>query len=74
MSNAPVPMLYWDSPYAIALALLEHHPNLHPEHVGLSQLATLVVALPGFKDDLAFVTNRLLLDIQSEWYEEISAR
>ena len=23
--------LYWDSPYAIAVALMEHHPDLDPE-------------------------------------------
>jgi FeS assembly protein IscX len=62
--------LYWDSPYAIALALMEHHPELDPEMVGLEQLASLVEQLPDFKDDPALATERILLDIQITWYEE----
>lgn len=62
--------LYWDSPYAIALALMENHPELDPETVGLEQLANLVERLPDFKDDPALATERILLDIQITWYEE----
>jgi FeS assembly protein IscX len=65
--------LYWDSPYAIAVALIEHHPALDPETVGLSQMLDLIEDLPGFKDDLALVTERILLDIQITWYEEMTA-
>jgi FeS assembly protein IscX len=65
--------LYWDSPYAIAVALMEHHPNLDPEKVGLEQMTDLIENLPGFKDDLALVTERILLDIQITWYEEMTA-
>ena len=62
--------LYWDSPYAIALALMEHHPELDPETVGLEQMAALIERLPDFKDDPALATERILLDIQITWYEE----
>jgi FeS assembly protein IscX len=62
--------LYWDSPYAIALALIEHHPELDPEEVGLEQLAGLIEKLPDFKDDPALMTERILLDIQITWFEE----
>lgn len=65
--------LYWDSPYAIAVALIEHHPDLDPETVGLEQMTDLIENLPGFKDDLALVTERILLDIQITWYEEMTA-
>jgi FeS assembly protein IscX len=64
------PELYWDATYAIVLALMAHYPNHHPEDVGLHQLSDLIVALPGFKDDPAIVTERILLDIQNIWYEE----
>ena len=47
------PELYWDSTYAIVVALMEHHPQRRPEAVGLEELAALVEALPGFQDDPA---------------------
>jgi FeS assembly protein IscX len=62
--------LYWDATYAIALALLEHHPNIDPEQTGLHQLAALIERLPGFADDPVLVTERILQDIQIVWYEE----
>jgi FeS assembly protein IscX len=64
------PELYWDATYAIVLALMAHYPHYHPEDVGLHQLSELILALPGFKDDPAIVTERILLDIQTIWYEE----
>lgn len=61
--------LYWDTPYAIALALIERYPQLNPVDVGLYELATLIESLPGWKDDPALANERLLLDVQQEWYE-----
>lgn len=66
------PALYWDSAYAIALALMEHYPGIDPENVGLNELALLVEALPGFQDDLGLANERILLDVQFAWYEEKS--
>jgi len=68
-----VPELYWESTYAIALALTTNYPNHNPEDVGLHELADLVESLPGFSDDPAMVTERILLDIQNVWYEEAPA-
>lgn len=65
-----IPELYWESTYAICLALMEHYPERRPEYVGLQELAKLVAALPGFMDDPSMVTERMLLDIQTVWYEE----
>ncbi|MCO5192001.1 MAG: Fe-S cluster assembly protein IscX [Anaerolineae bacterium] len=62
--------LYWDSTYAIVVMLQQTYPDLSPEDVGLIQLAHLVESLPGFQDDSALVTDRILLDIQTEWTEE----
>ena len=64
------PSLYWDSAYAIAMALIECHPNLNPTRVGLVELADLVQDLPGFLDDPELANERILLDIQFTWYEE----
>lgn len=64
------PELYWDATYAIVLALMAHYPDHNLEEVGLHQLQELIVALPGFKDDPAIVTERILLDILNSWYEE----
>jgi FeS assembly protein IscX len=62
--------LYWDATYAIAMALRDHYPTYNPENVGLEELAGMAAALPGFQDDLALVTDRILVDIQTVWYEE----
>ena len=62
--------LYWDATYAIVISLLAHHPGLDPQYVGLDELAELVEALPGFQDDPAMATERILQDIFIAWYEE----
>lgn len=62
--------LYWDSTYAIVLALIEKYPDLDPEGVGLAEMAELIENLPGFNDDPGLATERILLDIQIIWYEE----
>ena len=62
--------LYWDSTYAIAIALLENHSQSNPENIGLEEMARMVEELPGFEDDPSQVTEQLLLDIQTVWYEE----
>jgi FeS assembly protein IscX len=49
---------------------MTQYPERNPEDVGLDELAQLVEALPGFADDPAMVTERILLDIQIVWYEE----
>lgn len=67
------PALYWDSAFSIALALIENHPKVDPENVGLEELAGLVERLPGFVDDPAFVTDRILMDIIVAWYEELNS-
>lgn len=69
MSQQP-PQLYWESTYAIVVALMTQYPQYNPEDVGLAELAQLTEALPGFDDDPAMVTERILLDIQNVWYEE----
>lgn len=64
------PELFWDATYAIAMALLDTHPDTSPVDVGLSELAEMIQNLPGFADDPAMVTERMLIDIQLVWFEE----
>lgn len=70
MNNQVIEDLYWESTYAVATALMAQHPVINPENVGLYELAHMVESLPGFQDDPAMVTERILLDIQNVWYEE----
>ena len=69
MSQQPH-QLYWESTYAIAIALMDQYPERNPEDVGLEELAKLVESLSSFVDDPGMVTERILLDIQTVWYEE----
>ncbi|MEM9773098.1 MAG: Fe-S cluster assembly protein IscX [Chloroflexota bacterium] len=62
--------LYWETHYAIVLALMETYPQRDPEHVGLYELLDLIEALPNFNDDASIVTERILKDIQITWFEE----
>lgn len=64
------PELYWDSTYAIVISLMEHYPGRSPVEVGLDELLAMVESLPGYRDDAAMVTEQLLLDILTVWYEE----
>lgn len=65
-----IPELYWESTYAICVALMEHYPDRNPVDVGLAELVELVISLPGFEDDPDMYTERILLDIQNVWLEE----
>lgn len=63
--------LFWDATYAIVMALMEGHPDRTPDNIGLLELSELVQSLSGFNDDPGLATERILLDIQTVWYEEI---
>ena len=52
------------------MALIEQYPDASPEQTGLNEMAVLIEALPGFQDDPALATERILIDIQIVWYEE----
>ena len=65
------PALYWDSTYAIAVALIDAFPDKKPDEIGLHELAEMIPALPGFKDYPELANERILTDIQIAWYEEL---
>ena len=64
--------LYWDDAFAIALALIERHPDVDPLTVDWETLYRWVVELPDFADDSALTHLGWLRDIQQEWYEEVN--
>ena len=70
--TSDAPELYWDSTYAIAMALIDQLSHVQPENVGLLELTDLIETLDGFADDPALVTDRILLDIQTVWVEELT--
>ena len=66
-----VDQLYWDDAFAIALALIERHPDVDPLAVDWETLHRWVVELPDFADDASLAHAGWLRDIQQEWYEEV---
>ncbi len=64
--------LTWDSPYAIALALIEHHPDVDLEQVSLNMVYAWTLALPAFDDEPALANDAILAAIYQEWYEEVN--
>jgi FeS assembly protein IscX len=64
--------LHWDDAYAIALALIERHPQVDPLSVEWQVLHRWVVELPDFNDEPTLKHLGWLQDIQQEWYEEVS--
>lgn len=66
------PTYTWDDSFAIALALIERHPDVNLDQVSLEMISTWTQKLPGFMDDPRLVNDRILLDIYQEWYEEVN--
>jgi FeS assembly protein IscX len=71
--NFEMQQLYWESSYAIVLALMEAQPDVDVETVGTEQLFRWIVALPTFDDDPLLAHEALLEQILREWYEEANA-
>ena len=65
-------MLYWDSSYEIVLNLIEVHPDIAVDSVGIEQLYEWIIALPDFGDNPELANEGILNDILREWYEEVN--
>lgn len=65
-------MLYWDSSYEIVLNLIEVHPDVEVDSVGIEQLYGWIIALPDFGDNPELANEGILNDILREWYEEVN--
>jgi FeS assembly protein IscX len=62
--------IYWEPTYEIVLALMEAHPGVDVNQVGMQQLLDWIVALPNFADEPSIASEELLRAILREWYEE----
>ncbi len=64
--------LTWDSPYAVALRLIERHPDADLEQVSLNMVYAWTLALPDFDDEPELANDEILAAIYQEWYEEVN--
>jgi FeS assembly protein IscX len=65
--------LYWESSYAIALALRQRYPQVDLESVSLGTLYHWVLDLEAFQDDPALANDEILQAIYQDWFEEVYA-
>jgi len=66
--------LTWDASYAIALALMETHPEISAESmegVSLGMICEWTLALGQFVDDPSLASDEILMAIYQDWFEEI---
>jgi FeS assembly protein IscX len=64
--------LTWEDSYAIALALLERHPDIPLEEVSLGMIYEWTIELPDFVDEKALANDSILAAIYQEWFEEVN--
>ena len=60
----------WTDTREIAIALCEHHPDVDPKAIRVTDLHRWVMALPGFGDDANRSNEKILEAIQMTWIEE----
>jgi FeS assembly protein IscX len=60
----------WTDAEDVALALMEHHPDVDPLTVRFTDLHKWVIALPGFTGDPKGSNEGILEKIQMKWLEE----
>ena len=65
-------MLSWESSHALALALIDAHPDAKLDTLGLEQLNEWILELPEFMDEPALVNDGILTDVLRDWYEEVT--
>ncbi len=61
----------WTDVREIAVALAERHPGVAPLSVRFTDLHRWVRELPGFQDDPARSSEKILEAIQMAWLEEV---
>jgi FeS assembly protein IscX len=60
----------WTDTLDVALALVEHYPDVDPATINFVDLRDLVIALPEFDDDPKRSGEKILEAIQAAWIEE----
>jgi FeS assembly protein IscX len=63
--------IYWESTFEIVLGLMQSHPEVDINSVGVEQLYQWIIALSDFADDPELVNEQILNEILRDWYEEI---
>jgi FeS assembly protein IscX len=66
--------MIWTDAEDVALALMEHHPDVDPLTVRFTDLHKWVIALPGFTGDPKGSNEGILEKIQMKWLEEYRDR
>jgi FeS assembly protein IscX len=61
---------YWESTFAIAMALKRLHPAADLQNVSLRMIYDWTVALPEFADDPSLANDGILAAIYQDWFEE----
>ncbi len=61
----------WTDVQAIAIELVEAHPDIDPRHVRFTELRRWVIELPDFDDDPARSGEKVLEAIQQAWIDEL---
>ena len=61
----------WTDSLDIALALIDHHPEVDPQLIRFTGLKAWVEALPGFDDQPDRCGERILEAIQMTWIDEM---
>lgn len=61
----------WTDSLDIALALIDHHPEVDPHLIRFTDLKAWVEALPGFDDQPDRCGERILEAIQMTWIDEM---
>jgi FeS assembly protein IscX len=64
--------LTWDDSYAIALRLIERHPQMNLEEVSLGMIYRWTTELPEFSDDPQLSNDVVLSSIYEAWFEEVN--
>lgn len=62
--------MQWTDTLEIALALIEHYPDVDPRYVNFVELRQWVLALPDFNDDPARCGEKILEAVQMAWIDE----
>lgn len=66
--------MIWTDAEDVALALMEHYPDVDPLTVRFTDLHKWVIALPGFTGDPKGSNEGILEKIQMKWLEEYQDR
>ena len=61
----------WTDTIDIAIALIDHHPDIDPVSARFTDLQRWVLALPGFDDVPERCGERILEAIQQAWIDEL---